>query len=190
MCTYEGWVVVRKLTSEELWVDVVCSGFVKSQIPLRNIQLANQLASWSATCQRAASELDSVMGFGISRHALSCSLAVSQQLASRSQTSCEPICDQVRAISTCRDSSNLSATGRKPGRELVADLLATCSRAARWIGQIPLRCPARQQLASMSQTSSGTRSRLVRQLDSVMEFGLTRVQLVVFHRAPGCITSR
>jgi len=39
---------------------------------------------------------------------------------------CEPIYDQVRATWTCRDSSNLSTTGRKPGlrpaREPVADL--------------------------------------------------------------------
>ena len=33
----------------------------------------------------------------------------------RNGISSEPVCDQVRAISTCRDSSNLSATGRKPG---------------------------------------------------------------------------
>jgi len=37
---------------------------------------------------------------------------------------------QTKVPLTCRDSSNLSATGRKPGlrsaRELVADLLATC----------------------------------------------------------------
>jgi len=65
------------------------------------IQLANQLASWS---MQAASELDSVMKFG-----LSCTiLLASTSLAGRRP----PVCDQVRAISTCRDSLNLSAAGR------------------------------------------------------------------------------
>jgi len=48
---------------------------------------------------------------------------------------CEPVCDQVRAISTCQDSSNLSATGRKPGlrpaRQLVTDLVARATEPAR-----------------------------------------------------------
>jgi len=56
----------------------------------------------------------------------------------------EPVCDQVRAISTCRDSSNLLEAGRRPvrswskpnfitlswsqtGPKLVADLLARAS---------------------------------------------------------------
>ena len=41
---------------------------------------------------------------------------------------------QVRAISTCRDSSNLVpdrfAAGLRPARELVCDMLASCWRAA------------------------------------------------------------
>ena len=36
-------------------------------------------------------------------------------LACSSLANCEPVRDQVRGISTCRDSSNLSATGRKSG---------------------------------------------------------------------------
>jgi len=58
------------------------------------------------------------------------------QLASRSQTSSRPnsitlaglrlareqVCDQVRAVSTCRDSSNLSATGRNLVCDQVCDL--------------------------------------------------------------------
>jgi len=56
----------------------------------------------------------------------------------------EPVCDQVRAISTCRDSSNLLEAGRRPvrsqiplrylvadkfetGRGPIADLLARAS---------------------------------------------------------------
>jgi len=63
----------------------------------------NQLASRSATSSRAgrrpASEQDIVMEYG---------------LLWRNGIWPEPICDQVRVISTCRDSSNLSATSRKP----------------------------------------------------------------------------
>jgi len=44
-------------------------------------------------------------------------------------TSCEPVCDQVRAFSTCLDSSHLSAIGRKPrlrpAREMVCDQFAS-----------------------------------------------------------------
>ena len=36
-------------------------------------------------------------------------LLLANQLASWSQTRCEPVCDPVSAISTCRDSSNLVA---------------------------------------------------------------------------------
>ena len=100
------------------------------------------------------------MEFGLSGAIqLAISLLAGRRPASWSQISCEPVCDQVRAISTCRNSSNLSATGQKPGlrpaRELVADMLANCQRTGQHlIGQIPLLYPARQQLASMSQTSS------------------------------------
>ena len=90
-----------------------------------SITLSSSRADSRAGLQ-SASELDSVMEFGLSG---------AIQLASSSRTSlsagrcCQPICDQVRAISTCRDSSNLSATGRKPGlrpaRELVCDLRAS-----------------------------------------------------------------
>ena len=97
-----------------------CPETAKGQIPLRYAAseparelvrelVCDLLSSWTA------------MEFCLSRAIL---------LASRSQTTCEPVCDQVRAISTCRDSSNLSASGRKlgmrPALELVADLLASC----------------------------------------------------------------
>ena len=74
---------------------------------------AVQLASWLASCLRSASELDSVMEFGLSG---------AMQLASSSRAGRRPVCDQVRTISTCRDSSNLSATGRKPGLQPASEL--------------------------------------------------------------------
>jgi len=62
-------------------------------------------------------------------------ILLANQLASWSQTSCKPVCDHVRAMSTCRDNSNLPATGRKPGlrpaRQVVAELLAGASEPAR-----------------------------------------------------------
>jgi len=81
--------------------------------------------------------------------------------------------EQVRAISTCRDSSNLvadrfeakyhyaiwSQTGSEAGRRPVADLLARASSLL-VIGQIPACC--------RSATSFGP----VCDQDSVMEFGL------------------
>jgi len=63
----------------------------KGQIPLR-YPARDKLAISSRAGRRPTSELDSVMDIWP-----------------------EPVCDQVRANSTCRDSSNLSATGRKPG---------------------------------------------------------------------------
>jgi len=67
----------------------------------------------------------------------------------------EPVCDQVRAISTCRDTSNLLEPGRRPvrswskpnsitlfwsqtGPKLVADLLARAS-SSEMIDQILAR---------------------------------------------------
>jgi len=54
-------------------------------------------------------------------------------LASRSLAGRRPSANRsaTRHVETCRDSSNLSATGRKPGLrpaggELVADMLASC----------------------------------------------------------------
>jgi len=37
-------------------------------------------------------------------------ILLANQLATWSQTSCEPVCDQVWGISTCRDSSTWSQT--------------------------------------------------------------------------------
>jgi len=77
----------------------------------------------------------------------------------------EPVCDQIRAISTCRDSSNL-----------VSD------RFAAGLSQIPLRYPGRRQVRGWSQTCRRRASSLddrpnscsslhVCDQDSVMEFG-------------------
>ena len=100
----------------------------------------------------------------------------------------ELVCDQVRAISTCRDSSSLLEPGRRPvhswskpnsimlswlqtGPRLVADLLAH----AEMIGQIPARC--------RSATSFG----LVYDQNSVMEFGLYQLQRKSTHSFMFCI---
>jgi len=104
----------------------ICLELVKAKFHYA-VQLANQLASWFATCERAASELDNVMEFGLSG---------AIQLASRSQTSSRagrrPSAN--RSATRFEISSNLSATGRKPGLrpagKLVCDLLATCYPAA------------------------------------------------------------
>ena len=158
------------------------------------ILLANQLASQSATCQRAgrksASELDSNGILPISRY-----LAARQQLASRSATS---------SLAGRRPAANRSATRFELSRHVeiartwiasrivrdrqnsiavqlasrsatssLADLLASWTVMENAILPIS-RYPARQQvcyqLGSRSQTSSRTSS-LVRQQDSVMEFG-------------------
>ena len=107
----------------------------KSRIPLRypDSEPAREwLANWSA------SELDSVMQCGLSR-----AIVLASSLLAGRRPARELVADhlrtglrQVRAMSTCRDSSNLSATaagripGLRPARELVADLLAICWRAA------------------------------------------------------------
>ena len=49
-------------------------------------------------------------------------------LATWSQTNCEPDCDQVRAISACRDSSNLVADRFEPGHGQVRSWSATSSQ--------------------------------------------------------------
>ena len=51
------------------------------------------------------------------------SCACCRPVESWSKANCEPVCDQVQAISTCRDSLNLSAICFRPkkSRELVAD---------------------------------------------------------------------
>ena len=60
--------------------------------------------------KRLACDVDSVIEFGLSGAILLASMLPSRsQPVSWSQASCEPVSDQVR------DSSNLSATGRKPG---------------------------------------------------------------------------
>jgi len=84
---------------------------------------------------------------------------------SRSQTWFPTCHRQVRAISTRRDSSNLVADRFKP-----YSITLSCSLAGRRPvrDQIPLRCPACDQLASWSQTCSWAG----RKLDSVMELGL------------------
>jgi len=99
----------------------------EGQIPLRYPARVSRVGSRAGL--RSASELDSVglMEFGLSG---AIHLASSSRISSRAgATSCEPVCDQVRAISRCQDSSNLSATGRKPGlqpaSELVWDQLAS-----------------------------------------------------------------
>jgi len=88
----------------KVWTHCIIVGSTVNLRP-NSITLSSSRAG-SPAGMRPASELDSVMEFG---------LLGAIQLASSSQTSCEPVCDQVRAISTCRDSSNLSTTGRKPG---------------------------------------------------------------------------
>jgi len=82
---------------------------------------------------------------------------------------------QVRAISTCRDSSNLVADRFRP-----YSITLFCSLAGRSPvrDQIPLRCSACDQLASWSQAGqrngiwSRTGLRPASELDSVMKFGL------------------
>jgi len=66
---------------------------VRDQIPL-HYPASDQLASRSAASSRAGR---------------------SARQRRRNGVWPEPVCNQVRAISTCWDSSNLSATGRKPG---------------------------------------------------------------------------
>jgi len=55
----------------------------------------------------------------------------------------EPVCDQLRAISTCRDSSNLLG---QDSSNLVADQFAA------GLSQIPLCYPGRRQVRVWSQT--------------------------------------
>ena len=115
-----------------------------------------QLASWFASCQRAG-QRNGI--WPIMRYP-----ARSQQLAGRSVAGPRPAGElqsqtwfptcyrQVRAISTCRDSSNLVANrfaaGLRPARE-------------------PDREPDRELVRE-----------LVRELDNVMEFGLNRASWV------------
>jgi len=82
-------------------------------------------------------------------------------MPSRSQTWFPTCHRQVRVISTCRDSSILVADRFRPYSTTLS-----CSLAGRKPvrDQIPLRCPACDQLASRSRPAS--------ELDSVMEFGL------------------
>ena len=132
--------------------------------------LASWFTSWSATCFR----LNSIT-------------------LSRSQTWFPTCRRQVRAISTCRDSSNLVADQFRPYSITLSCSLA-CLRPARASRELDsviefglrhahdMHTQVFVQLASSSRTSSRsisiaswsqTCSRAGRKLDSVMEFGLT-----------------
>jgi len=94
-----------------------CSGILH---PVDTVQRPNSITLSSSqaglrACLWPASELDRTMEFGLSG---------AIQLAGWSQTMCKPVCDQVQPISTCQDSSNLSATGWKPGLQLARELVA------------------------------------------------------------------
>jgi len=88
------------------------------------------------------------------------------QLTSRSQTRCKPVCDQVQAISTCRDSSNPSATARKPAPRVAREL--ACYLLASWIA------PDMPNSITLSSSLAGRRPvrEAASELDGVMEFGL------------------
>jgi len=113
-------------------------------------------------CLRPSSELDSVMEFG---QISLCYPAI--QLASWSQTWFSTCRRQVRAILTCRDSSNLVAAGSQLFcDQLVRELLAS------WIA--PVR-PSSTTLSS-SLTDHRPAREPAGKLDSVMEFGLYRLR--------------
>jgi len=80
-------------------------------------------------------------------------LASNRAGAHGSKVSCEPVCDQVRAISTCPDRSNRSATSFRP----------KLSQTGRM-----------QTRTNLSKARSETRLNQVCDQNSAMEFGLMR----------------
>jgi len=94
-------------------------------------------------------------------------------MLSRSQTWFPTCRRQVQVISTCRDSWNLVADRFRP-----YSIALSCSLAGRRPvrDQVPLRCPACDQLASWSQ---GLRP--ASELSNVMEFGLRHAHDVRTH---------
>ena len=140
------------------------------------------------------------MEFGLSRTIQLANSSLAGRRAARELVADQlrAVCDQVGGIrfELSRDvelSSNLSATGRKLGLRPAREPLQICQRPAidcqrarQWvIGHIPLRCPARQQLASRlladRRPARKLARELVRQLDRVMEFGLKRAMYQCNH---------
>jgi len=99
----------------------------------RTIQLVFSLRSASELVADLVSDLSQTQVRAISKCLDSSNLCDrsetrGNQLASRSQTCCEPFYDQVRATSTCRDSLNLVvdrfAADLRPDSELLASRIA------------------------------------------------------------------
>jgi len=111
----------RDMPSHQPWLHA------KSQIPLR-YPGRRQVRGWSQTCQRARY---GVIGQITARCRSATRIALWNLASNRSATGFE----QVRAISTCQDSSNLAA-----------------DRFAAGLSQIPLRYPGRRQVRGWSQT--------------------------------------